>query len=52
MFTVDHSNRLEVLTDQLAHSRAPADRLAHCPRTIVVQSLGMARWLSLRNTVG
>ena len=52
MFTVYHSNRLEVLADQLAAVvRQPTDS-PFSPETIVVQSLVMARRLSLRNTVG
>jgi exodeoxyribonuclease V gamma subunit len=48
MFTVYHSNRLEVLADQLAAVvRQPTDT-PFVPETILVQSLGLARWLSLR----
>jgi exodeoxyribonuclease V gamma subunit len=48
MFTVHHSNRLEVLADQLAALvRQPTNSL-FVPETIIVQSLGMARWLSFR----
>jgi hypothetical protein len=48
MFTVYHSNRLEVLADQLATLvRQPLDP-PFAPETILVQSLGTARWLSLR----
>jgi exodeoxyribonuclease V gamma subunit len=46
MFTIYHSNRLEVLADQLAALlRQPMDS-PFVPETIIVQSLGMARWLS------
>src|SRR5918996_6039465 len=48
MFTVYHSNRLEVLADQLAALvRQPTDT-PFVPEIIIVQSLGMARWLSFR----
>jgi exodeoxyribonuclease V gamma subunit len=48
MFIVYHSNRLEVLADQLAALvREPPD-LPCAPETILVQSLGLGRWLSLR----
>lgn len=47
MFTVYHSNRLEHLADQLAAvvRQPPASPLAS--EIIIVQSQGMARWLSL-----
>jgi exodeoxyribonuclease V gamma subunit len=48
MFIVYHSNRLEVLADQLATLvRQPTDA-PFVPEIIIVQSLGMARWLSFR----
>jgi exodeoxyribonuclease V gamma subunit len=48
MLRVYHSNRLEILADQLAVLvRQPTDS-PFVPETIIVQSLGMAGWLSLR----
>jgi exodeoxyribonuclease V gamma subunit len=48
VFTVYHSNRLEVLADQLvALVRQPPDS-PFVPETIIAQSLGMAHWLSSR----
>jgi exodeoxyribonuclease V gamma subunit len=48
VFTVYHSNRLEVLADQLAALISQPTDLPFVPETIIVQSLGMARWLSFR----
>jgi exodeoxyribonuclease V gamma subunit len=48
MFTVYHSNRLEALADQLATLICQPTDSPCVPETILVQSLGLARWLSLR----
>lgn len=48
MFTVHHGNRLEVLADQLAALVGQPTNSPFIPDTIIVQSLGMARWLSFR----
>lgn len=47
MFRIYHSNRLENLFDRLANCLAVAGDDPFARETIVVQSQGMARWLSL-----
>ncbi len=48
MLTVHHSNRLEILADRLAQLLATPAGSPLAPEWVVVQSNGMARWLSLR----
>ncbi|HXG29163.1 MAG TPA: exodeoxyribonuclease V subunit gamma [Nevskiales bacterium] len=48
MLTLHHSNRLEVLADRLIERLAASDADPFAPLTVLVQSTGMARWLSLR----
>ena len=47
MLTVHHSNRLELLADRLAERLREPCGGPLLPEIIVVQSNGMARWLSL-----
>jgi exodeoxyribonuclease V gamma subunit len=48
MLTVHYSNRLEILADQLAELVRQPCGSAFLPEIVIVQSNGMARWLSLR----
>lgn len=47
MFILHQSNRLEVLLDQLLTMLATPLAEVMAPETVIVQSQGMARWLSL-----
>src|SRR5713226_5159112 len=47
MLTVYASNRLEILADQLAERLRQPCGSPLLPEIIIVQSTGMARWLSL-----
>jgi exodeoxyribonuclease V gamma subunit len=52
VFTVTHGNRLEVLADRLIVRLREAPPPPLVSETIVVQSAGMARWLSMRIACG
>src|SRR5688572_13184455 len=48
MLTIHHSNRLETLADELARVTAEPLASPFAAEIVVVQSRGVARWLSLR----
>src|SRR5687767_3161518 len=48
MLTIHHSNRLEALADELARVTREPLASPFAPEIVVVQSRGVARWLSLR----
>ncbi len=48
MFTLVHGNRLEILADRLITRLGESPPAPLVPEVVVVQSSGMARWLSLR----